>query len=252
MTQYPDTEAYMINYPGGTYGSFITGIVLMLLGIIPKNKKIIFSTYGNAHDLSSYVTTNYKRTDVSIVVDQMYELVEPIDPQAPLVMKSHMFPDWDKMFYYYPKCKNIIITRIQEDLLRASGNLFFKNIIEEYYNEKNIHGKYSWYTLKSRNTEYFKKNNINSPDDLTPATTQELISRMVSNKQSPFDHLNSSVRENVFYIQMSDIIRNKNKVLLFLKHITGREVTPQIIETYDQYLKAQDVLVKTKMPWVEI
>ena len=55
---------------------------------------------------------------------------------------------------------------------------------------------------------------------------------------------------NIFYLPMSDIIHNRNKTLLTLAQITNSKITPRIVETYNNFLRIQEELVRTKMPWV--
>lgn len=251
MIQYPDTEAYMINYPGGAYGSFITGIISMLLGIIPENTQIEFSEYGNAHAFSGSVFSNYSRNNVDVDFNLMYDSIEPADPYKPLILASHMFPIWDDLFYYYPKCKNIIITIQQADLAKQSGNLFFKTVIDSYYDEQNPNGKTAWEDLKNSRSDFFKKWNINVPEDLTPVITRLLLERYLFINNSFYEkNLPTIDMPNIFYLPMSDIIHNRNKTLLTLAQITNSKITPRIVETYNNFLRIQEELVRTKMPWV--
>jgi hypothetical protein len=143
----------------------------------------------------------------------------------------------------------------KEDFPRMSGNLFFKTVIEEYYNEKDPNGKEQWNKLKSRFLNFFEENNINIPEDLTYKTSQLLISKMFSLNYfsvSPWVNPPWPARENVFYIQSSDVIYNKNKILSLMSQITNCEMPTNIVEYYDEYLLAQEELVKTKMPWVKV
>lgn len=252
MNQYPDTEAYMINYPTGIYGEFISGIVSMFLKIIPENKQIEFSEYGNAQLFDEYKFSNYSRTDLDIT-DQMYDSVEPVDSSKPLVLTSYMFPLWDDLFYYYPSCKNIILTTTQIDLIVQAGNLFFKNVIGEYYNKQNPYGKMPWETLKSRRSFLFEQYNINVPEDLTSVRIQALLQRYLVPSRCFYEGQTPTIDvPNVFYLSTSDIIHNKNKTLTFLSHVTNSNITPRIIETYDRYLAIQEELVRTKMPWATV
>jgi hypothetical protein len=252
MKQYPDTEAYLVNYYGGSFGSFISGLILLLLDEIPDRDQIKFSTYGNAHSLAGYRSLNYNRNDTDMTIHQMYDIIEPVDPTKPLVMASHQFPVWDDLFYYYPKCKNIIVTYNHSDLPRLSGNLFFKTIVDEYYNEKNLNGKTTWEEFKERRSgrALFKNNNIETPLDLSQGDIKTLLSKFISTNNN-FSSENIIDRPNVFYLPMSDIIHNKNKTLNMLANITNRKVTPSIIEIYKKFLTAQEELVRTKMPWVK-
>jgi hypothetical protein len=252
MTQYLDTEAYLVNFHGGSFGSFITGLILLFLDIVKEDIK--FSTYGNSHDFAKQRLSNYNRTDTTEMrYHQVYDTVEPIDPLSPIVMSSHKFPVWDDLFYFYPKCKNIIITHNHSDLPRLSGNLFFKTLVDEYYNEENPNGKTIWEEFKERRsgTELFKNNNIETPLDLSQGDIKMLLSRFIS-PNNKFSSKNIIDRPNVFYLPMSDIIHNKNKTLKMLEQITNCKVTPFIIETYNKFLSTQENLVKTKMPWVTV
>ena len=250
MNWYPDTETYMINYPTGVYGEFIAGIVAMLLKIIPDDRKIEFSEYGNIPVFDEYKFSNYTRTDIP-VPNQMYDFVEPADPTKPLLLTSYMFPLWDDLFYYYPKCKNIILTTRQIDLIVQSGNLFFKNVVDEYYNEQNPYGKLPWETLKSRRASLFEQYNINVPEDLTPVRIQALLQRYLSVGRSFYEGQSPTIDvPNVFYLSMNDIIYNKNKTLTLLSHVTNSSITPRILETYDRYLAIQEELIRKKMPWI--
>jgi hypothetical protein len=255
MTQYPDTEAYMVNFHGGSFGSFITVLILLLLDIVKEDQDIKFSTYGNAHDLARQRLANHNKTDTTDMrYHQVYDTVGPVDPLSPLVMSSHKFPVWDDLFYYYPKCKNIIVTHNYSDLPRLSGNLFFKTLVDDYYNEEELNGKTIWEEFKMRrsNTALFKNNNIETPLDLPQSDIKMLLSRFISSTSNTFRDKNTIDRPNVFYLPMSDIIHNKNKTLKMLEQITNRKVTPLIIETYNKFLLAQENLVKTKMPWVTV
>ena len=254
MKQFPDTEAYMVNFHGGSFGSFITVLILLFLDIVKEDKDIKFSTYGNAHNLARQRLANHNRTDTTEMrYHQVYDTVEPIDPLSPLVMSSHKFPVWDDLFYYYPKCKNVIVTHNYSDLPRLSGNLFFKTLVDEYYNEENLNGKTIWEEFKIRRSdvELFKNSNIETPLDLSQSDIKMLLSRFISPNNN-FRGENIIDRPNVFYLPMSDIIHNKNKTLKMLEQITNCKVTPLIIETYNKFLLAQENLVKTKMPWVTV
>ena len=252
MTQYPDTEAYLVNYHGGSFGSFITGLILLLLDDIPNKDQIEFSAYGNAHSLAGHRLLNYNRNDTDMMVHQMYDMVEPIDPGKPLVMASHQFPIWEDLFYYYPKCKNIIITLTRDNFPRLAGNIFFKTMVDAYYDEDRLDGKQIWekFKLKRESTNFFKNNNIDTPEDLTISQIKHLLSTRYLSTDNNYYNVNIIDRPNVFYLTMSDIIHNKNKTLKMLEQITNRKVTPFIIETYNKFLSAQENLVKTKMPWV--
>lgn len=250
MKQYPDTEAYMINYYGGSFGSFITGLILLFLNVIPENEQIEFSINGNSHRFASLRSVNYNRADTNMMTDQIYDKVEPVNPLTPLVMAGHAFPIWDDLFYYYPKCKNIIVTFTKADKPRLMGNIFFKAMVDEFH-EGNADAKLLWESFKSRRPAFFEKNNIIVPEDLTSAQLEVLLARAL-NINEKYIIEDYSDNPNVFYLPMSDIVHNKNKTLLTLEQITNRRITPRIIETYDKFLLAQDKLVKTKMPWVRV
>jgi hypothetical protein len=145
-----------------------------------------------------------------------------------------------------------MITWNQDDLPMIAGNLFFKTMIDEYYNEENPKGKFSWRYYRKKRSDFFDKHNINSPDDLTP----DIVRYLLVQYSSPNNNFNESTLINldnsdICVLAMSDILNNKNKILTALENVTGCRSTPYISNLYDDFLVVQEKLVKTKMPWIK-
>jgi hypothetical protein len=58
-------------------------------------------------------------------------------------------------------------------------------------------------------------------------------------------------KNNIFHINVYDIIHNRDLVLELISKITNKPILPSIVQYYDAYLTKQEELVKTHMPWLD-
>lgn len=229
MTQYPDTEVYLVSYCWGTCGSFISSLIYDFL--FNPEEVIPFSKEGNSHERlinchnNWNVRQEYNTHPFRREVGFIYDHISPINSNKPLILLDHRFPVFDNLFSIYPKCKNIIISFTPKDVPRIKGNTFYKLKLLK---------SNSLETVQDFNTY---KHNI--------AAIEEKFMNL--DLKCPVEY-----SKNINVLPMYDIIHHKEKTLMLLSQVTQRPITKKITEIYNQYLEAQDELVRTKMPWVTI
>jgi len=211
-----DTDFYMVSYMNGTSGSFISSLICDFLYGVDNTK---FTEEGEAHNrltrcwYNLKINGNKQREFFLINSYPPYEIVMPLHPLNPLVVNTHWFPDFEKLFSIYPKAKPIIITYNVADIPRIKGNFYFKHLAKFGTNHDSI---------------------INFPLFIEFKDDYNIVS------PKPY-----------YTIAMHDILYNKDKTLNLLSEITNRPITDEIKNIYNEYLKKQEMLVEQKIPWIK-
>ncbi len=166
------------------------------------------------------------------------------------ILYDHVVPNLDDLFTKYPLCKNIVIEIDERTVNRVQGNLFFKTLVQEFPMSLAV-----WEDTQNKHP-YFK--DYPDPRDV-PVELSERYIKQFGNNWPLLDaefFTNSfpvpeQYKNNVFYINVYDIIHNRDIVLETLSNITNKPIVPSTIQYYDAYLVKQEELVKTHMPWLD-
>jgi hypothetical protein len=258
---FPDTEAYIIAFEAGASGNFIKTLVYQFLyGQLPY----INSTYGKSHNfynkLRNYDDTirmvmaagrinSYDHSQpaeyVTAIEPFNYLSNNPRDPLKPFVTAEHLHPDFEKLFYKFPKAKALIITVPNELGPRVGGNIFYKTMIDDY--ETNKWYKERWIRYKVENPELA---DFSHPQDV-PIDLIEMVTKrytpLITEVVVPEQYV-----QNVFIITLKELLYDKDKILNIIKNMTNKPITSYHRKYYDSYLEKQKELVANHMPWVTI
>lgn len=248
-------ETYLINWLGGTSGAFLTSTLLQILNGPFPEKEIVFSKSGNAHALTDKRLYNHTinpnwevKEDASGI--PAYITSAPLIKSKPFVMIDHLIPDYNDLFSRFPECKNIVITRSKNMMLRLKGNMLFKNTCEGFPGNKTY-----WDGIRELHASVRV---YEDPNDV-PVNVAEMFIKEVSQQWPDYTHrfydddypVPEQYKDNVVRIKFYDLIHNPDIVLSQLSEATGRHIVPEVKKFYQKYLEAQDNLVKTKMPWLD-
>lgn len=224
MTQYPDTETYLVSYCWGSCGSFISSLIYDFL--FEYEPIIPFSEAGNSHNRAVSCSKNWSVRPTATLSKRLflqgkgiYNFVSPLNPNKPLIMLDHNFPNFDELFSIYPKCKVIVISITPSDIPRVKGNLFYK---------------------------------VLEPDGILTEFNPNDKFRVADNFMNVNVTYSGEHSDNITVLPIYDIIHCKKKTLSLLSQITGKPITEKIVGIYDDYIAAQENLVRTKMPWVKV
>lgn len=248
---FPDTPTYGVTWMGGSCGAFITSLVYQFLNV--SLSKYQFSKYGNAHSVAlDDCERNWRSVDGKLYeqTEPIYKIINPLFKSRPLILFGHLIPDFDGLFYKYPRCKQIIVTVDNRMVERMNGNFFFKTVCETFPGSipqweiiKNTHPYLAEYedprTLPiDVAREYIINCSHQWPLQGAEFFTDEYL--------IPDEYVSKVIR-----IKLYDLIHNQNVVLETLSAATESEIRPDIIKYYQSYLDTQSELVKTKMPWLD-
>ena len=258
MNVFPNTETYLVTYMGGSCGTFITSLVYQFVMNEPVTG-FAFSKFGNAHEISSIndYGKNWKNINASVNYADLlnkkvsrFSAVNPLISSQPLILYDHVVPNLDELFTKYPLCKNIVIEIDKRTSNRVQGNLFFKTLVENF--PKSLE---RWKKIQQ---EHSYLNEYDDPNDLPIELSERYIKQFSSHWPLPNTafftssyNIPEQYKENIFYINVYDIIHNRDMVLETLSKITNKPILTSIIEYYNAYLAKQEELVKTHMPWLD-
>lgn len=238
---YPDTEAYLILFAGGSGGNFLASILHDFLFEVEVNS---VSEFGSAHNS---FTTNYKiLRKYRQHTDHIYNYVEVQDPTKPVIIYDHLEPIWEELFKIFPKCKVLIITLHPTDYDRLRGNFFFKVIAENY---RPGHES-AWETYKEENSPLL--DNVAHPKELSPELCRQIfpVGREFFNRSLYAEEIVYPESYNVTGIKFHDLMNNTGILLEQVTQITGRACPQSAVNTYNRYTDAQQKLAEKYMPWV--
>jgi hypothetical protein len=255
MNIFPSTETYLITWLGGSCGAFITSLVYQF--VVKPVDDFAFSKFGHAHGIAlDECIKNWNRI-IPVVHSDLYKekisvfsSVDPICPSQPLILYDHLIPNLDELFTKYPLCKNIVIEMDKRTVNRVQGNLFFKTLVQEFPKSVEV-----WKNLQNKHP-YFK--DYTDPKDVPIELSERYIREWGS--RWPFPNIeffmadyviHEQYKNNLFHINVYDIIHNRDLVLETISKITNKPILPNIVKYYDAYLAKQDELVKTQMPWLD-
>jgi hypothetical protein len=256
MNVFPNTETYLVTWLGGSCGAFITSLVYQF--VVSPIDDFTFSKFGHAHGVAlDKCVGNWKNINSVRYADfyeekvSVFSSVDPLISSRPLILYDHLVPNLDELFTKYPLCKNIVIEMDKRTVNRVQGNLFFKTIVQEFPKSLKV-----WEDLQRKYPSYFKE--YADPKDVPVELSERYIREWGS--RWPFPNVEffmadyaipEQYKNNLFHINVYDIIHNRDLVLETISKITNKPILPNIIQYYDAYLAKQDVLVKTHMPWLD-
>jgi hypothetical protein len=142
------------------------------------------------------------------------------DRDLPWTFAEHSTPNWDKLYKVFPNLTNIIIAMDKNMFQRYLLNMEIKN-----KHVPHTEVEYLQNHLKKSMT-LFKVDEYRYPLDITHEYPKEY---------------------NIVKLPYYDLIHKKDSVLSTLSEITGKPIKNHIVQTYDNYLKAQHDLY----PWFD-
>lgn len=243
---FPNTEAYLINYLGGSSGAFISTIVYYFLN--PKfNKSINISELGNAHyNLQLIKNTWHYTSDFDKNFDEIYKKIVPKSANKPFILFDHIVPDLTYFFSKFPKGKIIKINVEEKMFPRLEGNLFYKRL----FNNDSVQ---QWNDYKLKHDFFQEFDSITTvPLSLIKTHLDGLVEDRKVNLDSD-NYFSSSFNKEykeIYDIEFYDVLYNKNKVLTLLSNTLNRPITAFIEQQYDIYLNKQNQFVKQYLPWI--
>lgn len=182
--QYIDTEVYVVWYGPGTGGSFITSLIC---DFVYGPSTIDFDDKGTAHRRKAICEKNWDRKGV----DDQPGLCEnynicPIDPNVPLIMSGHFIPNFEELYYKFPKCKLIHISTDVSDLPNVEKNLkekinFNSNPHYLKFLTVRIPSKYQHFILPMVDIIYNKKRTLKLLSSITKKPITQNISKIYDN-----------------------------------------------------------------------
>lgn len=254
-TIFPSTETFLVTWLGGSCGAFITSLVYQFA--VKPVDNFAFSKFGHAHGIALDECVKNWRNINSVHYADLYEKkisvfssVDPLISSQPLILYDHVVPNLDDLFTKYPLCKNIVIEMDERTINRVQGNLFFKTLVQEFPKSLTV-----WEDLQHKHS-YFK--DYPDPRDVPVELSERYIKEW--SRCWPFADVEffmndfpipEKYKNNLFHINVYDIIHNRDIVLETLSNITNKPIVPSIIQYYDAYLAKQEELVKTHMPWLD-
>lgn len=240
-------ELYYITFLGGTGGNLIANLLYHF--IYPEEDCIDFLANGSAHNHEIFNDRIYTELLHGFNERPIYSYLTPTNNHTnPMIEIDHAIPEWPELFFKFPNCRAIVITVTPNETVRIVSNLFFKIIC----GDKSIVND-AWEKIKI-NHSYMS--NYQYPDDVPIALVEKYVKEDLATQSKMFavypfiPDTNFPKDYKIYPIAYYDIVHNPDKVLSQLEHITGREIPKQVVSMYRNYLELQDILIKTKMPWV--
>lgn len=229
-------DVYVMSFMGGTGGTFLAGI--LYLWLTQKQHPLIYSQFGDAHEGEIY-RENWSRTDsVAYDTNQILTVVSPKYKITPFVVRQHFVLDPSivpKNLQNYLQIKIVVHPKDQE-LIGAFR--FFKWVLRQY----NFMDTSVWDNIKERET---------NPNYLEGDELRYYINKLSLNcipiGQDWTTHIND---ENNMSVTFHDIMFNKNKTLNILSERIAIPITPVISQSYDNYIYANQNLIRYKCPWI--
>ena len=258
FSRFPNTDCYLVTYVGGSCGGLITTLLSSL--VLDKDICCVPTIAGNSHDgLDMAQGTwdndsmhNYYQND-HLNVDNVYLYAKPAKIESPIILFDHRpIDDYNTLTKVYPKFKQIVITFENNDYTQINYNLFTKFTCH-YFTENNDSG---WHTRRQDFLDYMPEetwiNQYDNPNDLLKNKEHlKIYANTIWPKEkddSPADENYSEERTNIragdfcnriVYIKFIDIMRQPSVVLSQLATITGKDITPNIENYYNDWLQKQ-------------
>ena len=258
FSRFPNTDCYLVTYVGGSCGGLITTLLSSL--VLDKDICCVPTIAGNSHDgLDMAQGTwdndsmhNYYQND-HLNVDNVYLYAKPAKIESPIILFDHRpIDDYNTLTKVYPKFKQIVITFENNDYTQINYNLFTKFTCH-YFTENNDSG---WHTRRQDFLDYMPEetwiNQYDNPNDLLKNKEHlKIFANTMWPKEkddSPADENYSEERTNIragdfcnriVYIKFIDIMRQPSVVLSQLATITGKDITPNIENYYNDWLQKQ-------------
>lgn len=172
LVSYPDSDCYLVTYPGGTGGSLV---VTLLSCFLIKEEQLHFyfpSDRGNFHSILEaieqfwneetkrkwYTEKFVYKKDINI-----YDYITPKQLDQPLILHQHdHVSDYNQLQSIYPKFLEFIISTEPEDSAQINLNLFLKLIADTPYRNYSQH------------EDTFKEQWINYREDWLDKNPEEL------------------------------------------------------------------------------
>ena len=257
FSRFPNTDCYLVTYVGGSCGGLITTLLSSL--VLDKDICCVPTIAGNSHDgldmaqgtWDNDSMRNYYQND-HLNVDNVYLYAKPAKIESPIILFDHRpIDDYNTLTKVYPKFKQIVITFEEKDCPQINYNLFTKFTCH-YFENNNT----SWIGLRHDFLDYMPEetwiNQYDNPNDLLKNKEHlKIYANTMWPKEkddSPADENYSEERTNIrageynnqiFYIKFEDIMRQPSVVLSQLATITGKDITPNIENYYNDWLQKQ-------------
>lgn len=238
---YPDTEAYLIIFAGGSGGNFLASILHDFLFDKETNS---VSEFGSAHNS---FTTNYRISrSYQQHTDHIYNYVEVMDTGKPVILYDHLEPNWEELFEIFPRCKVLFITLNPNDYDRLRGNFFFKVIAENYKPGTES----AWESYKAENAPLL--DNVAHPKEITPELCKQIfpVGANFFNRSMYAEEIVYPESYGVTGIKFYDLMNNTGVLLDQIAQLTNRPCPQSAVNTYNRYMDAQQKLAEKYMPWV--
>ncbi len=230
---------------GGSSHSFITALTILIT--TGRKEKLQF-TRGHSHDEAlGYARNNYDEFNNKSREPVKYSVPDLVRPIVWVTrFKGNPAQDenrWEYLEKAYPNFKFINISFTRKDVFTLGAYHFLKmhrfNYINNNPNKRIVDGyleEAEKGTIRKGLTNF---NELTLPEikvllnrnDSDPALYEEIVNE----RANPPIEFSNRIHEIKFY----DIHHDKNKVLATLSVVTGKEITPVVIESYDDYLAAQ-------------
>lgn len=223
-------KLYAINWKEGARGSFIGDLVVLLLSDNTTTIIPVKPIYGDGGGLSRYQTPN-----------DYYDLIlgYPVDNKT--------LVDYNSLNNNYKQWKVLWITHTEKELLQVELINMYKKESPETFESPN------WYIDFYKNNKTFQIEGINNPCMLPKENFNKFIDAYMehishTNREflsDEFDLIHSSlpenIKNNIIKLNFIDITTNMPKVLKTLSDFTGKEITPNVVDSYKKYLLHQNL-----------
>jgi len=261
LTEFPNTDCYLVTYAGGSCGALVTTILTSL--VLDKEIDCDPSGSGNSHDgLDVAEATwdinsknNYYEND-HLHVDNVYLYAKPKEIESTIILFDHRpIDDYNTLAKVYPKFKQIVITFESNDCSQINYNLFTKFECQYFTKDNNT----SWPKLQqefvSGEPEETWIYQYDDPNDLYAnkkhlkifANTMWPKEKGESSADEHYTEKRTNIRAGEFcnrivYIKFIDIMRQPSVILSHLATITGKDITPNIENYYNDWLGKQEFI----------
>jgi hypothetical protein len=249
-------DPYIIAFASGTSGRFISYIVRSILS--NNAEDFLITEQNSAHLYKSNFGTIFNNTSVN--ADEIYEKIDFNFDEPIKILTSHTFPQIDIINKRFSKTKIIVITYEMSDLLEIAGNNFFKNALGDNHISEVVDN--SSRILESMIEKIFLRKI--PKENLTQRQVQQIIETM---RGWAIKNISLRFEDGLFYRPNVDILYEHLLILpyneIYDKTKTGEYIGLQKLEdfmgfranditrkNYEKYVKGQENLISTKMPWI--
>ena len=248
MMTYKLKDLYLVSGPGGACSAFVAALTYHWLADIQSVMK--FEWYASAHgDHETAWVRNWNNIDWS--AEQIFNMRTPVNSELPFVGRQHFPPDSELLMTQFPSHLSINTTFNECDIEVLGAFLFFKQEVWRFDVDKNdacyepnVWNRYNLPIGKS------------SPHELTPDETRRCVEAIITHRvnilhdRPRFTASNELLPDNVL-LEMSDILRNKDKFLTTISNAIERPITDYVVKSYDAYIDVNKKLIETKCPWID-